>query len=197
MEGEEERRKRGGRSQSMEVREKRSGVWRWHRLEEEDVQRVCLNFCLHGLIYQKVSEKTALKLQSSRDAGRLLFKMLKEISEELLSEEMSLVGDTAEQRPSMWRLLSLLRSSHISTGNDLSVQTFTEASDRRRREAGRTQDQYWDQDHDQGQITYGSSFYTPATTSNSSTTTITTSTTTITSSVFALSLPASVPSLWI
>lgn len=32
-----------GRLRNEEVQEKRSEVWRWHRLEEEDVQTVCLS----------------------------------------------------------------------------------------------------------------------------------------------------------
>lgn len=39
---EERAKRKEGRLQNEEVQEKRSGVWRWQSLEEEDVQRVCL-----------------------------------------------------------------------------------------------------------------------------------------------------------
>lgn len=41
--GEGRAERREGRLQNEEVQEKRSGVWKWPRLEKEDVQRVCLS----------------------------------------------------------------------------------------------------------------------------------------------------------
>lgn len=59
-----------------------------------------------------------------------------------LGAQKSVKNVEQQQQSTMWRFLSLPHASHISTENDLSVQTFCGAPDREKKRVGRTQNRY-------------------------------------------------------
>lgn len=63
-----------------------------------------------------------------------------------LGAQKSVINVEQQQQSTMWRFLSLPHASHISTENDLSVQTFLGAPDREKKrgwEVPRTDIQYF------------------------------------------------------